>query len=459
MFVAGIFRLSNSHKVDTIILSFVDYRLMNLIKRIFGKSLEEKLREAIENNDFSGVQSLISQGVNINCIYENNMTPLHFASIMGEMKIIELLINNGANVKATTKNGYNALMTACIRNDLELVELLLKYNSDVNQRSKNGWTSLLLASGNVSSNSIYFQNNRMGLEIFQVLDKQKLYTLKNEPIKIVRLLIDAGSNVNQKNNFNNPSLNEAVFSANFEVVKSLLENGANVEDKTDFGDTPLIFVSNYTYGKYRESIVNLLDRIWDITGDRDDKNEFRPKIKGALLNDFKNSPNSKQVELFNSQMIQIADLLVHHGASVKTKNSAGASAIIAAAGQGNIRILEFLIKSGGDPNDQYDTDMSALFLAAQNGNSEVIKTLLKNGANIESPLNDGETALMTAVWFGNVDVVKILVAKGANVNAKKITPQNKNGESPLSWAAYKFKNERDPRYGEIFEILHNAGAR
>jgi len=112
---------------------------MDLITKIFGKSLEEKLYEAIENNHCSEVKSLVSQGADVNCVYKNEITPLHLASrIMGDLGIVELLINNGANVNATTRNGYNSLMVACVRNDTELVELLLKNKSDVNQISKNG---------------------------------------------------------------------------------------------------------------------------------------------------------------------------------------------------------------------------------------------------------------------------------------------------------------------------------
>jgi len=299
----------------------------------------------------------------------------------------------------------------------------------------------------------------MGLEVFQLLDTQKLYHIKNNPEQIVRSLIKSGSDIKHKNKFNNSPLDEAIFSCNTEVIKCLLDNGANVEETTDFGDTPLIKICGYKFDKYRESIITLLDRIWDVGGFGDEKSEIRLRIKGALLNNLKNKPQNEQIDSFNSEMLKIANSLIQYGANVKVKNNVGASAIIAGSGGGNAKIVNLLIKSGAGVNDKYDTDMSALFIAAQIGNIDVIKVLLQNGGDIESPLNDGETALMTAVWFGHVDVVKLLVLKGANINAKKITPYNKDGEKALAWAAYKFKNERDTRYGEIFNILHNAGAR
>jgi ankyrin repeat protein len=424
------------------------------------KSLDEILRDAIENKKYSEVESLISQGADVNCIYENDNTPLHSASIVGEVGIAELLIKNGSNVNATTKNGYNPLMVACIRNDRALVELLLKNKADVNQKSKNGWTSLILASGNISLDSIFFQNNTMGLKIFQILDTNKNYLLKNNPAQIVRSLIKAGSDVTQKSIFNNSPLNEAIFSCNTEVIKCLLDNGANVEDSTEFGDTPLIGVCGYKFEKYRLSIINLLDRIWDVAGLKiENANELRSNTKSALQNNFNNDPPNEQIASFNSEILQIAKSLIQHGANINARNSVRASPIIVASGEGKTKLVDLLIKSGADVNDKYDRDLSALFIAAQKGNVEVIKILLQNGADIDSPLEDGETALMTAVWFGHVNVVNLLVSKGANINAKKITPYNINGENSLTWAAYKFNNEKDVRYAEIFNILHNAGAR
>jgi hypothetical protein len=426
---------------------------------VSAESLKQKLREAIENNRYLEIESLISLGAEINCVYKNDNTPLHIALSMGTPKIVELLINNGANVNAVTKNGYNSLMVACSRNDIDLVELLLKNNSNVNQKSRDGWTAILHASGNISLNSIFFQNNKIGLEMFQLLDNSKMYILKNNPEKIVLSLIKSGADVNQKNKFGNSALNEAIFSLNAGVIQCLLDNGANVGDTTDFGDTPLMKVSGITFDKYQKSIVNLLDRKLDDLGFRDESMvELRSKIKNTLLNN-KSKPQNEQIKSFNLEILKIAKSLIQHGANIHAKNSVGASAIIVASGEGNSEIVDLLIKSGADVNDKYDTDRSALFVAANEGNTEVVKVLLQYGADVDSPLNDGETALMTAVWFGRVDIVKLLVSKGANLNAKKITPYNKDGETSILWAAHKFKNERDPRYLEIFEILHNAGAR
>jgi len=371
---------------------------------------------------------------------------------MGELKIVDLLIKKGGNVNATTINGYNPLMIACLKNNADLAELFLRNNAEVNQKSKNGWTPLKIACGNISSNCIFFQDNEIGQKIFQVLESQRVYNLKDNPIQIVRSLLKSGANVNEINKLNSSPLNEAIWSCNTDVVKSLLDNGANVEQTDDDGQTVLMHISHYTFSKYQKSIVDLLDRLWDVGGIKD--TELRSKIKSNLLKKSGEKTQNKQIEFFNSEILKIVTLLVQYGANIKAKNKFGASPLVIAAQGGNARIVDFLIKSGSDVNDKLDSGQTAIFSAAREGHIEVINLLLQNGAEIDSPLNDGETPLMTAVWYGHVDVVKLLISKGANVKVKKTT-----GEYPLLWAASKFKTEEDPRYVEIFEMLEGAGAR
>jgi len=400
--------------------------------------------------------ALISQGANVNCIYENHNTPLHIALSDGNTTIVDLLLKNGANVDAITDNGYNALMGACIRNNREIVELLLKYNSNVNQKSKNGWTPLMLSSRNITLNHVFFQHNKIGVAIFRILEQNNLYSLKNEPIEIVKLLIKAGSDVNHKNKEKNTPLGVAITSCNTDIVRFLLDCNANVEEPTDFGDTLLIEASGYSLTKYRDWIINWLSWLLNF---KEDKTDLIYKIKEDLQKNYGNKPQQEQIELFNSEMLKIVTLLVQHSANIKAKNNRGATAIVAASDGGNSKIVDLLLKSGCDINEIFDADMSLLFIAAQKGNIEVIKVLLQNGVDIDSPLDDGETALMTAVWYGHVELVKFLVKNGANIDAKKITPYHKEGENMLGWAAYKFKKEKDNRYLEIFNILHNAGAK
>ena len=45
----------------------------------------------------------------INCGTNKGQTPLHYASFVGNIKLIKLLIQNGADISAETNNGFNVL--------------------------------------------------------------------------------------------------------------------------------------------------------------------------------------------------------------------------------------------------------------------------------------------------------------------------------------------------------------
>lgn len=63
-------------------------------------------------------------------------------------------------------------------------------------------------------------------------------------IKMVKLLIDHGANINTKSNGDTP-LHLAVRYNRVEIIKILLKNGANINIKDKYGNTPLMEVVTY----------------------------------------------------------------------------------------------------------------------------------------------------------------------------------------------------------------------
>jgi len=63
----------------------------------------------------------------------------------------------------------------------------------------------------------------------------------NENPEIIKLLLDAGANINQKNKYGGTALYEASrFNNNLEVIKELIKLGANINEKDSDGETALI---------------------------------------------------------------------------------------------------------------------------------------------------------------------------------------------------------------------------
>lgn len=57
--------------------------------------------------------------------------------------------------------------------------------------------------------------------------------------KAAKLLIDSGSNINEKNNYKNSPLRWAVWTGRENIVKLLIESGVDVNSQNYDGSTPL----------------------------------------------------------------------------------------------------------------------------------------------------------------------------------------------------------------------------
>lgn len=103
------------------------------------------------------------------------------------------------------------LITAIKKGDMRHISKILKYrNVDVNQPNSRGWTPLIVA-------------------------------CEKGRADIVRLLLDAGANVNQKsmNKYEESPLSVAVGGCDIRIMKILLDKGASVNDSTSNGKTVL----------------------------------------------------------------------------------------------------------------------------------------------------------------------------------------------------------------------------
>src|SRR6185295_10671641 len=114
---------------------------------------------------------------------------------------------------------------------------------------------------------------------------------------------------------------------------------------------------------------------------------------------------------------------------------------------GNGAILEQLLKAGADANAALPEGETALMTAAGNGNVDAIKVLLAHGASVNAKEAwKQQTPLMWAAHEGNTQAVKLLLEAGANVNDRSIF-----GWTPLLFAV---------RQGEVgtIEALIAGGA-
>ena len=155
--------------------------------------------------------------------------------------------------------------------------------------------------------------------------------------------------------------------------------------------------------------------------------------------------------------VEIAELLLEHGADVDAREARGMTALLSAFPLPQVDILnivEFLLEHDADVNARDDRLISSLHLAEHYGDWEVAQMLLNHKADVNFQDDHGRTPLHILLENGMFhgggddyfDHVQLLLEHGAEVNRR-----DKNNQTPLLLAVWQ-------NWFELVDILLENGA-
>lgn len=171
------------------------------------------LEPAIIDGDMEQINWLLDQGRNTGILEWRNQsgeTPIFFAAALGMVDIVELLINAGADVNAVSDMGMTAIELAGY--------------------SQNTFDVLLAAGARTASGEIPSEPE------FAV--PPLLMAICINQIDEIRMLIERGEDIEERNEHGETYLFFAVALGNPEIVQLLLEYGAEVNAISNNGQTP-----------------------------------------------------------------------------------------------------------------------------------------------------------------------------------------------------------------------------
>ncbi|MCP5052205.1 MAG: hypothetical protein GY940_33870, partial [bacterium] len=165
-----------------------------------------ELHTAVQKGDLKKVNALLKKYPRwLNKRNRFGITPLHYASVEGNLAIAQRLVAVGARVNAITKTGITPLYGAVSEEKTELVRFLISKGARVRAITLDGATALHVASTK----------------------------------EIARMLVRAGARVKEKNKFGFTPLHLAAHHGHVEVAGYLLSRRAHIESRTNTGWTPL----------------------------------------------------------------------------------------------------------------------------------------------------------------------------------------------------------------------------
>jgi ankyrin repeat protein len=251
------------------------------------------------------------------------------------------------------------------------------------------------------------------------------------------LLLDAGADVNARNDFD---ANALIWAAG-DPVKSriLIEHGADVNAASKQGRRPLMMAAR------RDGNADLIRLML---------------AQGAVPDAKDTRGNTALMHAAQTGDVEMMRLLTDQRADVNASNGQGATPLGNAVCSNRVSAVKFLLAKGAKANAAMASlgtvrhgpialgNLTPLMAAAPYGSAELIGELLKAGAEVNARDLRGMTPLMLAVASEtqDIDVVKLLLHAGARPNVKSAA-----GETALDWAN---------RYGSrrVIAALIRAGA-
>ncbi|HET9271276.1 MAG TPA: ankyrin repeat domain-containing protein [Vicinamibacterales bacterium] len=232
----------------------------------------------------------------------------------------------------------------------------------------------------------------------------------------------------------------AVRGNDLETVKVLLDAGADVNQTTGYGWSPLLVATQnryYALGKY------LLDR--GANPNLGNKGDWVPLY---LATDNRNIESGDYpVRKGDMDHLDFIKLLLDKGANVnaRVKDSTetrtvftnqwldenGATAFLRASQSGDIELMKLLLSKGADPKINTVLNVSPLHVAAGVGwvegityewspkaTFEAVKLLIELGLDVNLQADTGRVALHGAAHKGRADVIQILADHGARLDVR-----------------------------------------
>ena len=322
-------------------------------------------------------------------------TALHLAVHLNNADVVEVLIDAGADVEIKAE-GHSPLHVATISGQLTTMTELIKAGADVRATDAKRATCLIFAAYHGHTDTVIYlvglpevDLNHQGCENCTAL----YFAVKRKHADVVEVLIDAGADIETKNDKGHSPLHGASISGELTTMKQLVKAGADVRATDAKRATCLTLAASFGHTDTVRYLVCLPEV---------DLNHQGTKSFTAL---------HFAVHKAHADVVQV---LIDAGVDIEAKNDKGHSPLHMASFLGALTTMKQLVKAGADVRATDAKRYTCLRLAAFGGHTDAVRYLVSLP---EVDLNHRDsyhrTALQVAVKRKHADVVQVLIDAGA----------------------------------------------
>ena len=207
-----------------------------------------ELSAATKQGDFKSIERLLAAGVPVDGVNALGQQPLIVATKAGHHRVALLLLKHGAdpNTRTRTNAGCSALTFASVGGDLRLVEALIEAGATTNLRCRNGLTALGAAAQAGHADIVAYllkhgaDPNAWGWRDHNSRQWTAVCSAAcNSQQRILEMLLKIGGDPKTKLSNGDPLITVAARTATKPVLEMLLEGGADLEAPMRGGATPI----------------------------------------------------------------------------------------------------------------------------------------------------------------------------------------------------------------------------
>src|SRR5688572_13732382 len=337
-------------------------------------------------------------------------TALMMAARTGATGALRVLMEAGANVNARESwGGTTALMWAVSEGHTEAATLLLGAGADVNARSN--YVAAANGRGFEGRTPVGDRTDPKVEEFASGWLTPLMLAAREGDPRLVRVLADAGADVNAAAGDGKTALALAIFNGNYDVASLLVDRKADVNKADAQRFTPLFWAVD------RRNMETAPNFPWMATVDP------MPLVRKLL--DAGANPNALVNNTPRARMREGSPRIVF------------ATALMRAAFAADLELVKLLLERGADPKiisrDGETMVSAAAGLAFIHGyhrgkppaeRLQVVKLFVALGNDVNQADDYGITPLMAAGNYGSVPIIQYLIDVGADLSAHDLGKKN-----------------------------------
>jgi ankyrin repeat protein len=413
----------------------------DLVKALLDKGANPNLRneygafplsESVQQGSQAIIDMLLAHKADPNLGNVESETALMVAARSGNLAAAQALLKAGAKVNAKeTWGGQSAVMWAAAQSQTEMLKLLIKNGADVNaQGAMRLWDRRTLSEPRPKD------MNKGGLTAL-------LYAAREGCTECIKILKDAGADLNATDPDRTGPLNMALMSQHFETAMALIKVGADVNQFDLFGRAPLFNALDLntvpTGGRPdipsddKVTGYDVAKALLEKGANPNQQLKLRPPYRNAIFDrGADNSLSEGATPLMRAA--RAADnasvkLLLEHGALVDLPNARGHTPLLVVAGidwaaeptrgrfktqEASIETIKILLEHGANIN---------ALTGDPSRRPKTVVTDPERGAGLQpairgAQLTDGQNALHGAAKVGWTKIAKFLIDNGIKQQVK-----------------------------------------